>query len=189
MEGKYNIVKQHSEIWRSLRDGDFEEEEVWSIIKDIPNYNSKDNESSNLTFPRTLPSAATMIPRTSSNNNSACSSLETNVLQQSAPLNIPMIYRNNKQNKNVPRFDDDYDFCHFFDGGEDSDDEEEELHNDDDDECGPKLPPHEFIARRFAMSQISSFSVFEGVGRTLKGRDLSKMRNDVLLKTGFLESL
>ncbi|OIV92071.1 hypothetical protein TanjilG_08744 [Lupinus angustifolius] len=193
MEDKYNIVKQHSEIWRSLRDGEFEEEEVWSIIKDnIPNYKSNDKDYSPLSVPRTLPSAATMIPRTSTNNNSACSSHEIKVLQQSVPLNIPeraMIYRNNKQNKDVSRFGHDYDLYHCFDGGEDSDDEEEELHNDNDDEYGPKVPPHEFIARRLAMSQISSFSVFEGVGRTLKGRDLSKMRNDVLLRTGFLESL
>ena len=69
-------------------------------------------------------------------------------------------------------------------GGGYSDDEEEE-----ENEYDTKLPPHEFIARRLARSQISSFSVFEGVGRTLKGRDLSEVRNAVLSKTGFLESL
>lgn len=208
MEDEYNLVRQHSGIWRSLRDGDFDEEEVWSVIKDRPDYisgvhKSKDKEFSPLAVPRTLPTAARMIPRTSSNNNSASSSHETKVLQQSAPVNIPdwsKIYRNNKQNKttkNVSRFDD-YDFylsvddegdgdC-YGDGvvnyGGDSGEEEEE-----DDEYDPKLPPHEFIARRLARSQISSFSVFEGVGRTLKGRDLSKVRNAVLSKTGFLESL
>nr|KYP52205.1 hypothetical protein KK1_025946 [Cajanus cajan] len=114
-----------------------------------------------------------MIPRTSSGNSSASSSHETKVLQQSVPLNIPdrsEIYRNkqSKTNKSVS-----------------SDGEEEE----EDDEYDTKLPPHEFIARRLARSQISSFSVFEGVGRTLKGRDLSKVRNAVLTKTGFLESL
>ncbi|CAL0310870.1 unnamed protein product [Lupinus luteus] len=210
MEDKFNIVRQHSGIWRSLRDGDFEEEEVWSVIKDRPDYKSKDNVSSPLSVPRTLPTAARMIPRTSSNNNSssANSSHENKVVQQSAPVNIPnwsKIYRNNKQNNtsnNVSRFHHDYDFYHSFDdeggvdsdadsdgvvnyGGEDSDDEEEELR----DKFDPKLPPHEFIARRLARSQISSFSVFEGVGRTLKGRDLSKVRNVVLSKTGFLESL
>ncbi|KAH7544394.1 hypothetical protein JRO89_XS15G0159900 [Xanthoceras sorbifolium] len=35
--------------------------------------------------------------------------------------------------------------------------------------------------------QNSVKRIFEGVGRTLKGRDLSKVRNAVLTKTGFLE--
>ncbi|KAL8462525.1 hypothetical protein ACS0TY_033528 [Phlomoides rotata] len=51
-------------------------------------------------------------------------------------------------------------------------------------ECKMTIPPHEWIARKSA----SSFSVCEGAGRTLKGRDLSRVRNDVLTKTGFLES-
>ncbi|RDX77744.1 hypothetical protein CR513_42081, partial [Mucuna pruriens] len=44
----------------------------------------------------------------------------------------------------------------------------------DDDEDEDMVPPHEWIARKLARSQISSFSVCEGMGRTLKGRDLSK---------------
>ena len=35
----------------------------------------------------------------------------------------------------------------------------------------------------------ASFSVLEGAGRTLKGRDLSKVRNVVLPKIGFLKTL
>ncbi|CAH9082290.1 unnamed protein product [Cuscuta europaea] len=49
------------------------------------------------------------------------------------------------------------------------------------------VPPHEYIARRLARTQIASFSMCEGIGRTLKGRDLSKVRNAILTKTGFLE--
>ncbi|KAK1325246.1 hypothetical protein QJS10_CPA01g02490 [Acorus calamus] len=45
------------------------------------------------------------------------------------------------------------------------------------------LPPHEIVAR----SQLTTFSVFEGVGRTLKGRDLHRVRNAVFQKTGFLD--
>lgn len=205
MEDKYSLVRQRSGIWRSLRDGDFEEEEVWEVIKERPDYSSGVHKhmgkgSSPVPVPRTLPTAARMIQRDSSSNSSASSSQETKVLQQSAPVNIPdwsKIYRTqqNKAPKNVSKFGD-YDFCHSFDdedngdddavncGGGESDDEEEE-----NDEYDPKLPPHEFIARRLARSQISSFSVFEGVGRTLKGRDLSKLRNAILTKTGFLESL
>ncbi|XP_061339538.1 protein S40-6-like [Gastrolobium bilobum] len=206
MEDKYSLIRQRSGLWRSLRDGEFEEEEVWNVIKDRPDYISgvnkhKDNESNPFAVPRTLPTAARMIPRTSSGNSNANSSHESKVLQQSAPVNIPdwsKIHRNkqNKTPKNVSRFDD-YDFYHSVDDegdgddvdvvnyGRHSDDDEEE----EDDEYDTKLPPHEFIARRLARSQISSFSVFEGVGRTLKGRDLSKVRNAVLTKTGFLESL
>ncbi|XP_027933796.1 uncharacterized protein LOC114189264 [Vigna unguiculata] len=56
-----------------------------------------------------------------------------------------------------------------------------------DDEDDEMVPPHEWIARKLARSQISSFSVCEGMGRTLKGRDLSKVRNAILAKTGFIE--
>lgn len=45
------------------------------------------------------------------------------------------------------------------------------------------LPPHLIVAR----SRVMTFSVFEGVGRTLKGRDLRRVRNAVFQKTGFLE--
>ncbi|CAI0540623.1 unnamed protein product [Linum tenue] len=34
-------------------------------------------------------------------------------------------------------------------------------------------------------TRIASFSVHEGVGRTLKGRDLSRVRNAIWEKTGF----
>ncbi|KAJ7947813.1 Senescence regulator [Quillaja saponaria] len=43
------------------------------------------------------------------------------------------------------------------------------------------VPPHEFLAR----TRIASFSVQEGAGRTLKGRDLSRVRNAIWAKTGF----
>ncbi|CAM8918440.1 unnamed protein product [Rhodiola kirilowii] len=56
-----------------------------------------------------------------------------------------------------------------------------------DDEEDEMMPPHEWIAKRLARSQISSSSVCEGAGRTLKGRDLSRVRNAVLTKTGFIE--
>ncbi|PKU68203.1 uncharacterized protein LOC110103363 [Dendrobium catenatum] len=58
---------------------------------------------------------------------------------------------------------------------------------DDDDEEGEAddemLPPHLIVKR----SHATSFSVFEGVGRTLKGRDLRRVRNAVFRKTGFLD--
>ncbi|GMI72926.1 hypothetical protein like AT2G34340 [Hibiscus trionum] len=47
-------------------------------------------------------------------------------------------------------------------------------------------PPHVVLARRIAGKM--AFSVCTGNGRTLKGRDLSQVRNSVLRMTGFLEA-
>ena len=45
------------------------------------------------------------------------------------------------------------------------------------------VPPHEYLAREHGTSVTTS--VFEGVGRTLKGRDMSRVRDAVWSKTGF----
>nr|CDM85097.1 unnamed protein product [Triticum aestivum] len=56
---------------------------------------------------------------------------------------------------------------------------------EDDDEM---LPPHEMVARsRARESPMTTFSVLEGAGRTLKGRDLRQVRNAVWRKTGLLD--
>ncbi|WOL14643.1 hypothetical protein Cni_G23424 [Canna indica] len=47
------------------------------------------------------------------------------------------------------------------------------------------IPPHVIVARRIADKM--AFSVCVGNGRTLKGRDLSYVRNSILRMTGFLE--
>ncbi|XP_055808889.1 protein S40-4-like [Solanum dulcamara] len=44
-----------------------------------------------------------------------------------------------------------------------------------------KIPPHEYLAR----TRGASFSVHEGIGRTLKGRDLSRVRDAIWKQTGF----
>lgn len=44
------------------------------------------------------------------------------------------------------------------------------------------IPPHEYLAR--SRNKAAS-SVFEGVGRTLKGRDLNRVRDAVWSQTGF----
>ncbi|THU44960.1 hypothetical protein C4D60_Mb02t12870 [Musa balbisiana] len=46
------------------------------------------------------------------------------------------------------------------------------------------VPPHVMVAR----SRATTCTVFEGVGRTIRVRDLRRVRNAVLQKTGFLES-
>ncbi|CAL4937269.1 unnamed protein product [Urochloa decumbens] len=53
----------------------------------------------------------------------------------------------------------------------------------DDEEGDEMVPPHVVAARRHARSS----SVLEGAGRTLKGRDLRRVRNAVLRQTGFLD--
>ncbi|CAI9772888.1 unnamed protein product [Fraxinus pennsylvanica] len=64
----------------------------------------------------------------------------------------------------------------------------ESMHDSDDGlEAGESelFPPHEYLARVYAGSRNNS--VFEGVGRTLKGRDLSRVRDAVWSQTGFDE--
>ncbi|XVF33981.1 hypothetical protein REPUB_Repub18cG0017700 [Reevesia pubescens] len=209
MKDGYTFSRQGSGVWRSLRDGDFEEEDVWAVLKERKDSTSKVGQSVESSVPvrRHLPSVARMIPRTfSATNNisnigssSSSSSHEANgVKQQSAPVNIPdwsKISRNKlkKDSSRNASWHDDEDIGDdggngyeddgdgVMNGFRDSDNEEE------DDEYNSKVPPHEILARRLARSQISSFSIFEGVGRKLKGRDLRKVRNAVLTKTGFLE--
>ncbi|XWS28550.1 hypothetical protein CRYUN_Cryun25bG0079700 [Craigia yunnanensis] len=83
---------------------------------------------------------------------------------QSAPVNVPMLAKTIRRNR---EFDDYYDL-----------DVEEE---------GEMLPPHEIVARSLAQSPMLACSVLEGEGRTLKGRDLRQVRNAVWRQTGFLD--
>ncbi|KAJ6292389.1 hypothetical protein OIU78_024543 [Salix suchowensis] len=168
---------------RSTRDEDFEEEDVWSVMKEIG------DSSSNSKYPSSgssFSSSAWHIPSTAPRMIPSTKPTPTNhggkVVQQqaSAPVNIPdwsKIYGGNPRNKGSWA-DDDNGIA--YDDGD---------YHIDDDEGGDDdiVPPHEWLARKLARSQISSFSVCEGVGRTLKGRDLSKVRNAILTKTGFLE--
>ncbi|KAH6837217.1 hypothetical protein C2S53_001041 [Perilla frutescens var. hirtella] len=80
--------------------------------------------------------------------------------QQSAPVNVPMMPRKARIEE--------------LDGGDEADEEE-------------VLPPHEMVARVSLRNQKTTFSVLEGVGRTLKGRDLRQVRNAVWRQTGFLD--
>ncbi|KAL2475640.1 hypothetical protein Adt_36376 [Abeliophyllum distichum] len=56
------------------------------------------------------------------------------------------------------------------------------------DDGGEFIPPHEILARREAGNRCISHSMCEGIGRTLKGRDLTRMRNAVLRITGYIEA-
>lgn len=59
--------------------------------------------------------------------------------------------------------------------------------DEDEDVGGEMVPPHEIVARSMADSPILACSVLEGVGRTLKGRDLRQVRNAIWRQTGFLD--
>ncbi|KEH36866.1 putative senescence regulator S40 [Medicago truncatula] len=139
-------------------DQDFDEEDVWG------DFGSKKIKRASKDFSSSSSSACRKnIPKANTLPFVVCD--DPFVKGSSAPMNIPdwsKVYGKNSKN-----------------GG---------LHDDEDgDEDGDMVPPHEWIARKLARSQISSFSVCEGMGRTLKGRDLSKVRNAILTKTGFIE--
>ncbi|KAI3675616.1 hypothetical protein L1987_85207 [Smallanthus sonchifolius] len=167
---------------------EFQETDVWSVINERKDYDSKPVKSKgSASGYSSRTTAARMIPRPSTNN----SDIESRIpQQQSAPVNIPdwsKIYGKSKRSSHKSAFLD-----YGYDVGDgvyhnrkenwDSDDDDDDYHGD-----GNMMPPHEWIAQKLARNQISSFSVCEGAGRTLKGRDLSRVRNAVLTKTGFLE--
>ena len=98
----------------------------------------------------------------------------TPVTCASLPVNIPdwsKIYSDHQKKENIEGsvypVDDDTDY-----------DDDEEDHDDDQD---GRVPPHEYLARR----RGASFSVHEGIGRTLKGRDLRQVRNAIWKRVGF----
>ncbi|KAF8006357.1 hypothetical protein BT93_K0603 [Corymbia citriodora subsp. variegata] len=62
-------------------------------------------------------------------------------------------------------------------GRVESDDEEGE------DDRDSRVPPHEYLARK----RGASLSVHEGIGRTLKGRDLSRVRDAIWKTVGFAD--
>lgn len=84
---------------------------------------------------------------------------EKDALSSSLPVNIP---------ENMFRKYDNYSEKEYSEGG------------------GEIVPPHIIVGRRIQRGQMA-FSVCTGSGRTLKGRDLSRVRNSVLRLTGFLE--
>lgn len=161
---------------KSIKDGDFDEEEIeaWSFNpkRGEEKEASSISSSSSSSVWRMQSSAPKMIPKAKTAENQE----PKTVKRSSAPLDIPDWSKIYGRNGHMGSWmDDEYG---MVDGA---------ARYDDDDDGDVMVPPHEWIARKLARSQISSFSVCEGIGRTLKGRDLSKVRNAILTKTGFLE--
>ncbi|PON54617.1 Senescence regulator [Parasponia andersonii] len=101
--------------------------------------------------------------RSRSNNSKSFPKKKKGMAPNSMPVNIPA--------DNVLRFkkntNDSYEWG----------DDQEEL-----------VPPHLIVKRRIAGGNMMAYSVCTGNGRTLKGRDLSQVRNSILRMTGFLET-
>lgn len=109
-------------------------------------------------------SARVMIPKPKSSEYSGGAIIK---FPQSAPMNVPIVSRERERNR---WGEVDYEYV------------------SDDDEGEGKLPPHEIVARASIRdSPMTTFSVLEGVGRTLKGSDLRRVRNAVWRQTGFLD--
>lgn len=154
---------------------DFQEEEVWAMVKPTDSSSSYSNSetrnfnlsgsSSSSSLSAWRSTAASMgIPRSTSTGEFSVTAPQH---RSSAPVDIPEILKKKKKKQRTTK-------RNLWDDANSGDDDE-------------VVPPHEYLARRLASTQIASFSMCEGVGRTLKGRDLSNLRNAILTKTGFLE--
>ncbi|KAL2323256.1 hypothetical protein Fmac_027635 [Flemingia macrophylla] len=90
----------------------------------------------------------------------------------SLPVNIPDWSKILKE---------DYKEHRKWESGDDDDDEYEEEEDEENRGGIIRVPPHEYLAR----TRGASLSVHEGIGRTLKGRDLRSVRNAIWKKVGF----
>ncbi|CAN1775801.1 hypothetical protein LINPERHAP1_LOCUS13442 [Linum perenne] len=108
----------------------------------------------------------------------------------SLPVNIPdwsKIYKEDRHGEQRMRrraaaaADGDISLSELGDHLEDDSDCDEEWSGGGGEWGEDRVPPHEYLARR----RGASLSVHEGVGRTLKGRDLRQVRNAIWKKVGF----
>lgn len=171
----------------ALEEGDLQEDEVWSVMK-TTSEGSKSNKNSK-TRKKVSPASAW---RSAVGVDQAEDSAADFVAQHSsAPIDIPDWSKTLKMKSKENSWDDDDDDARDYPNDHESDDGDQSKTNhskyDDNGDDDKMVPPHEYLARKLASTQIASFSMCEGVGRTLKGRDLSEMRNAILTKTGFLE--
>ncbi|KAK6917299.1 Senescence regulator S40 [Dillenia turbinata] len=175
---------------------EFREEDVWSTVDDAADrdndqsisngsqgrWSSRDSENGGLRPCRRIPkgnssrhvgglslafedsekTATSRIVHQYRNQDSVASPRAGRHMATSAPVNVPDWH-------NILRVD-----------------SVDSLHDSDDDRDSEWVPPHEYLAREYARSRkMAATSVFEGVGRTLKGRDMSRVRDAVWSQTGF----
>lgn len=125
-------------------------------------YNS--GRANSFEFSRSLHGRGSTKKKPSSSAATASTSLPINIPDWSKILGDEYSQRKNNNNND-----------------EHNEDEDDHYEGYDEFERSGRVPPHEFLAR----TRVASFSVHEGVGRTLKGRDLSTLRNAIWAKTGF----
>ncbi|XP_062168068.1 protein S40-7-like [Alnus glutinosa] len=102
-----------------------------------------------ISFPSSSSKAVPMIPRLPERE---CSQPAAQFRNQSAPMKVPVLSEAMAKRRSGMLAD---------------------LYDDDDDGGDDRmLPPHELVSRGSGVSPKTTFSVLEGVGRTLKGRDL-----------------
>ncbi|WCJ34269.1 hypothetical protein M5689_015587 [Euphorbia peplus] len=131
------------------------------ILAALPESN---NHSVLLSRKSSIPSsskAIPLVPRTERDYAPLSQSLPATArkMNQSAPVNVPLLSIAMAQRRS----------SRFVEPDDEIDDGEEEAEE--------KLPPHELVARGSRNSPWNTFSVLEGVGRTLKGRDLRQVRS------------
>ncbi|VFQ59204.1 unnamed protein product [Cuscuta campestris] len=166
------LRRSNSSNLNSPRQG-FEKPEKFGILAALPEDLRKAGRSliyqkhATASFARDLPS----IPKPTADreqshgyNRNYSQSMPAAKFQHSAPMKVPMMPKKATRNGGL---------CDVEVDDEDADDE--------------MLPPHEIVARGSAMSPKTTFSVLEGAGRTLKGRDLRQVRNAVFRQTGFID--
>ncbi|CAM8966428.1 unnamed protein product [Rhodiola kirilowii] len=113
------------------------------------------------TEPEALSSAQLHDHQQQSSSKKSSSSLPVNIPDWSRILRSDYYYYKQQQRRN-------------------DDDEEEENNNSNNGII--RVPPHELVAKQQMARNgngTASFSVHEGVGRTLKGRDMSRVRNAI----------
>lgn len=150
----------------------FRQTDNFGILAALPDDERKRNsrDSSVLYRKSSISSSSRMIPAVpkptqNPQEREFSQSMPFRKFHQSAPMNVPMMPKAKANSKHRELF---------------------EL-NDDDDGEDEMLPPHEIVARGSTKSPKTTFSMLEGAGRTLKGRDLRQVRNAVWRTTGFLD--
>ncbi|XP_041026647.1 uncharacterized protein LOC121266869 [Juglans microcarpa x Juglans regia] len=153
-----NDIKDHNPM---ASDIEFDEADIWSTSTNHHVAPSMENK-------RTLPISRQpkKVPRKIDNTGNRTAPRAS--ASTSLPLNIPdwsKILKDEYEEHRNRESDEDFDAA------------------DDDDEShgNYRLPPHEYLAR----TRGASLSVHEGIGRTLKGMDLRRVRNAIWKKVGF----
>ncbi|XP_057966736.1 protein S40-7-like isoform X2 [Malania oleifera] len=124
---------------------------------------SSSSLSSSSSSSRMIPSMPKASPRTHERVSTELSqSMPSQKFHQSAPMKVPVLSKVMEASK----------IRSSVLVEVDGEDEEDEM-----------LPPHEIVARGSNRSPKTTCSVLEGVGRTLKGRDLRQVRNAVWRQT------